>query len=71
MEPVHVHIAKGSPTADATKVWITSTGSCLLCNNHSRTPDHILRNLIRMIEARSHEVMDLWIQYFNEIRYYC
>ena len=26
LEPVHVHVAEGSPTANATKIWITSTG---------------------------------------------
>ena len=30
LEPVHVHIAKGAPVADATKIWITSTGKSLL-----------------------------------------
>ena len=35
IEPVHVHIAKGKPTENATKVWITSTGKCYLCNNNS------------------------------------
>ena len=31
IEPIHVHIAKGKPTENATKVWITSTGKCYLC----------------------------------------
>lgn len=26
LEPVHVHIAKGSPVKNATKVWITKYG---------------------------------------------
>ena len=30
LEPVHIHVAKGAPTANATKIWITSTGHCLL-----------------------------------------
>lgn len=30
LEPVHVHVAQGSPTANATKIWITRTGKCLL-----------------------------------------
>ena len=29
-EPIHVHISQGSPQANATKVWITSAGKCLL-----------------------------------------
>ena len=35
LEPVHVHISKGKPTANATKLWITKSGKCLLANNNS------------------------------------
>ena len=33
LEPVHVHIAEGRASANATKVWITRSGHTLLCNN--------------------------------------
>lgn len=71
LEPVHVHIAKGAPSANATKVWITGSGKCLLCNNNSRIPTHVLRNIMRLIEARSSDVIKLWLDYFGEIRYFC
>ena len=71
LEPVHIHVTKGAPTANATKIWITSTGNCLLCNNNSRIPNHTLRNIMRMIEARNNDVIQAWTQYFGEIRYYC
>ena len=32
LEPVHVHVSQGAPTANATKIWITSAGGCYLCN---------------------------------------
>lgn len=35
LEPIHVHIAEGRASANATKVWITSTGHTLLSNNNS------------------------------------
>jgi len=35
LEPIHVHVCKGIPSKSATKVWITKTGKCLLCNNYS------------------------------------
>lgn len=38
LEPVHVHIVEGQASANATKVWITSSGKALLCNNNSRIP---------------------------------
>lgn len=71
LEPIHVHISKGAPSANATKVWITSTGNCLLCHNNSRIPSHTLRNIMRMIETQSDEVIKLWNEYFEEIRYFC
>lgn len=36
LEPVHVHIAEGRASANATKIWITSSGKALLCDNNSR-----------------------------------
>lgn len=53
LEPVHVHIAEGKASANATKIWITSSGKALLCNNNSRIPKKILNNMIRYIEANS------------------
>lgn len=71
LEPIHVHVVKGSPSANATKIWITSSGNCLLCNNNSRIPNHVLRNIMRTIETRSSFVVQMWQQYFGEIRYFC
>lgn len=70
IEPIHVHIAKGKPAANATKVWITRKGKCLIANNNSRIPEHILRNIIRIIEARSVYVIEKWTEYFGQIEYF-
>ena len=48
VEPVHFHIAEGGPTANATKVWVTSAGKCSLANNNSNIPERALRNVIRV-----------------------
>ena len=71
LEPIHVHIAEGKPTASATKIWITGTGKALLCNNNSNIPDRVLRRLIRIIEANNEEIVKLWIEHFGDIRYFC
>lgn len=71
LEPVHVHIAEGRASADATKVWITSSGKALLCNNFSHIPQKTLRNLMRFIEANSNTIISKWYGYFGQIRYYC
>ena len=71
LEPVHVHVAQGSPVENATKIWITRRGKCLLCHNRSRIPTHTLRNIMAIIEARSDEVVQKWHAYFGEARYFC
>ncbi len=71
LEPIHVHISNGEPTANATKVWLTRMGKCYLCHNHSKIPDHILRRLMAVIEARSVEINTKWLDYFGEISYFC
>lgn len=71
LEPVHVHVAEGAPTANATKIWITSAGRCYLCNNNSRIPPRTLRNIMMIIEARSGEVIEKWTAYFGSASFFC
>ena len=66
LEPIHVHVADGVPTANATK-----SGKCLLCHNNSKIPNRILRDLMDVIEARSKDIIDQWYDFHNEIRFYC
>lgn len=71
LEPVHVHVAEGVPTPNATKIWITRTGKCLLCNNNSKIPAKRLKYIQEIIAARSKEIVQKWYDTFGEIRYYC
>ena len=71
LEPIHVHIATGVPSGNATKIWITKSGKCILCNNNSKIPTHTLKNIMEIIEARSKEVIDKWTDFFGEVRYFC
>lgn len=71
LEPIHVHISTGVPSVNATKVWITKAGHRLLCNNNSRIPNHVLKNVLAIIEARSEEVITKWLDFFGKARYYC
>lgn len=57
LEPIHVHISEGRATSNATKLWITSSGKTILCNNNSKIPDKVLRKLIRIVEANSAGIM--------------
>lgn len=71
LEPVHVHIAEGQANANATKIWITSSGRTFLCNNNSKIPQKDLRNIMRVIEANSTSIIAKWYSHFGEIRYFC
>ena len=71
LEPIHVHVAEGVPTSSATKIWITRTGRCLLCNNNSKIPAKRLNYIQGVIEARSKEIIQKWYITFGEITYYC
>lgn len=71
LEPVHVHVSEGAPTANATKIWITKAGRCYLCHNHSAIPAKTLNNIMKIIEARSAEVLEKWQAYFGQTEFYC
>lgn len=70
-EPIHVHIIRGTPSGNSTKVWITKSGHCLLCNNNSQIPERVLRNIMDVIETRSLDIVNKWYDYFREIKYFC
>ena len=71
LEPVHVHVCQGVPNGGATKIWITQAGKCYLCHNNSHIPESTLRNIMKVIEARSGEVIEKWQGFFGQISYYC
>ena len=71
LEPIHVHISEGRATANGTKVWITSRGKALLCNNNAKIPAPVLRNFLRIIEANSDNIVEKWLAHFGEIHYFC
>lgn len=70
-EPIHVHVCKGPPRTNATKIWITATGETLLSHNRDRIPDKDLNKLCDCIKANRRIIEALWKQYFHDLRYYC
>ena len=72
VEPIHVHAAKGRPRENGTKIWITENGKCLVAShNDSDISVGELKTLLRVIEANSDEIIEKWIEFFGEIRYFC
>ena len=71
LEPIHVHMAKGVPSANATKIWLTQSGKAIIAYQAGDITPGDLRKLVRMIEANADEIREKWLQYFDELRYYC
>lgn len=72
-EPIHVHVSKGTPTANSTKLWLTKKGGCVVANNNSGIPQHELNDLMEIISAQFELICDRWKEFFatDEIAYYC
>ena len=63
-EPIHVHVAKGKPTPNATKI---------LASNGSKISDKELNELMDFISAQFFLICSKWKQAFvtDEIKFYC
>ena len=49
LEPIHVHVAKGKPIPNATKIWLTKSGGCILASNGSKISNKELNELMEFI----------------------
>lgn len=70
LEPVHVHVSEGLPSQSATKIWITASGKTYLCHNNSKIPQTTLRNIMRILEARSSEIISKWKDHFGTVSFF-
>ncbi len=71
LEPVHVHVAAGRPEKNATKIWLTRAGGCVLAHNGSKIPPHVLRNIMDIIETQYDYIVNRWLATFGSASYYC
>ena len=72
-EPIHVHISKGKPSQDATKVWITRAGGCIVAHNKSRIPQRELNELLDFVSAQFFLICAEWKSFYalDNIEFYC
>lgn len=72
-EPIHVHISKGKPSANATKIWLTKSGGCILATNGSKIPQKELNELMEFISAQFFLICSKWKDFFitDHINFYC
>lgn len=64
-EPVHVHVAQGKPTRNATKIWLTRSGGCLLASNGSNLSKHELSYVMNFVALNHKAICEYWSEYFD------
>lgn len=64
-EPMHVHICKGSPQKDATKVWLTEDGP-VLEHNKSKIPQKDLKRVLKWIAMNDELIIKKWQFHFSK-----
>lgn len=71
-ETIHVHIKKGKPTPNATKIWLTRSGKCIVASNGSRIPEKELNELKEFISTQFFLICLKWKEFFLEenIKFY-
>ena len=72
-EPIHVHVSKGRPTSNATKIWLTKAGKCIVASNGSKITTKDLNELTEVISAQFFMICSEWKRFFvlEEIKFYC
>lgn len=72
-EPIHVHVSKGKPSPNATKIWLTKNGGCILASNGSDIGKKELNELMEFISAQFFMICESWKDHFltDEIKFYC
>lgn len=64
-EPIHVHVCKGSPQKDATKVGITEDGP-VLEHNKSKIPKKDLKRILAWIAMNDELIIKKWQFHFSK-----
>ena len=72
-EPIHVHVCKGVPSPNATKLWLTREGGCIVASNGSKIPQATLNELVDIVSAQFFLICAKWKEFFavDEIEFYC
>lgn len=62
-EPIHVHVCRGKPSADATKIWLESEP--LLEHNKSQIPAKDLNRIMKWLAANRDLIIGKWKEHFE------
>ena len=58
---------------NATKIWLTKCGDCILSNNNSRIPENDLSKILKSIRYNFFYIVSEWKEFYgiDEVSFYC
>jgi hypothetical protein len=65
LEPIHIHICRGKPSSNATKVWLRQDGTVELANNNSQLTEQELSKSLEYIKANFNNIIAEWYRHFG------
>jgi len=65
LEPIHIHVCKGNPYGNATKIWLKQNGSVELCHNNSNLSPIELSRALEYIKANYNAIIAEWYRHFG------
>ncbi|MCL2604768.1 MAG: DUF4160 domain-containing protein [Defluviitaleaceae bacterium] len=70
---MHIHVSKRKPSPNATKIWLTSKGRCIVANNNGKIPKSDLYELLDIISVHFFVICNEWKKHFviDSIKFYC
>jgi len=59
--------------SNATKIWLTKSGDCIVANNNSRILEYDLNKILKSIRYNFFYIISEWKVFYgvDEIRFYC
>ena len=65
-EPIHVHVAKGKQSANATKIWLPADSNPIVVHNKSRIPQKDLTRILKSVAQNRDTIIARWYDYFGK-----
>ena len=70
-EPLHVHICKGEPHENNTKIWINHNGETIVSYHNVREINNKdLNKVLQAIKSNIQLIQDKWLGHFDHIEYH-
>jgi len=66
LEPIHIHVSKGAPSSNSTKIWLKQNGDVELCHNNGQLSNKELARSLEYIKANWSAIVAEWYRYFGQ-----